>query len=104
MYRVLIAIASLGVLLGSPVAAFAQCPTTGLILTHGQSRLVTGDCTVNGNVSLSGTSLLLVSDSRFVLRGDLNVGGNGVVIVYRSDFIIDNEVSNQFGIELSGAA
>jgi hypothetical protein len=104
MNRVLIAVAGLYLLLGSPAAAFAQCPTNGVNLTHGQSLLVTADCSVTGNVTLSGTSLLLVSDSRFVLRGDLNVGGNGVVIVYRSDFIVDNEVSNQFGIKLSGAA
>lgn len=104
MNRVLSAIGGLFLLFGSPAAAFAQCPTGGVSLSTGQSLIVTGDCAVNGNITLSGTSLLLVSDSRFVLRGDLNVGGNGVVIVYRSDFIVDNEFTNQFGIDLSGAA
>src|SRR5258708_261242 len=79
--------ASLGVLLvlGSSASAFAaaavSCPSSGLDLSDGQSLTVAGDCTVAGDLTLHGTSFLVVTESRFVLRGNLTARDGAILYV-----------------------
>jgi Domain of unknown function DUF11 len=93
--------------LGTPVtspAAASSCPSTGLALSNGEWLIVQGDCTVEGNITLSGASLLIVTDSHFVLTGNLTGSDQAIVYVQRSDFTVNNRFNSEWSINMFGDA
>src|SRR5262245_31560662 len=102
-----LSLAWLGALLfASPALAAdaANCPTNGVTLNDGQSLVVQGDCRVQGDIVLQGTSYLIVTQSQFVLTGNLTVRGSSIAYIERSDFTVNNRFSEEFGVDTSGTA
>ncbi|PYR70443.1 MAG: hypothetical protein DMF87_21165 [Acidobacteria bacterium] len=92
--------------IGFPAASFAadSCPTRGFTLLNGQSLTITGACTVEGDITLQGASLLTIRDARFVLRGNLTAGDSAIVYVQSTEFIVDNSFSTQWSMTTLGTA
>src|SRR5262249_42526132 len=81
---VYLSLAWLGMLLvaaPSLAADAPNCPATGVNLTNGQALVIQGDCRVQGNITLQGTSFLVVTQSTFVLTGNLTVAGGATVYI-----------------------
>ncbi len=55
---------------GSTPLSVDSCPTAGLASTN-QTINLQGDCEINGNVSLSGSSALLMTNGTLTIRGQL---------------------------------
>jgi hypothetical protein len=88
-----------------PPASAAQapnCPVNGLTLLDGQSLQVVGDCIVTGDITLTGSSLLIVSDSKFVVRGNIKGHDRAFFYVQRSEFTVGNRFNSEFSISMFG--
>ena len=82
----------------------ASCPTGGLELLGAQWLVVAGDCTVEGDILLRGSSVLIVTDSTFLVRGNIAGFDQATLHVQRSDFTVDNRFNGEWTIEMSGGS
>jgi hypothetical protein len=104
---VYLSVAWLGVLLFAPPSLAADapnCPSNGITLADGQTLVIQGDCRVQGDITVQGTGALVVTESRFILTGNLTVRGAALAFIDRSEFTVDNRFSQEFSVDTSGMA
>lgn len=106
--RLLIA-AIAAIVVVTPAAAFRQgkrvvtrtaCPTGGLVASSGTTAL-TADCTITGNVTLSGRAALKMTGGTLTIDGNTALSGNSVILVSGGGMAIKATFQNQYTFTLT---
>ncbi len=81
-------------------ASAATCPSSGYTASSGALSL-TSNCTVTGNISLSGTATMTMTGATLTVAGNVTLAGSSALTVTNGELAFPQHSFNQYAINLS---
>jgi hypothetical protein len=87
----------------APDPVLAGCPSSGLTASSGVTN-IQGDCTVVGNINLSGSATLAMTNGTLAVTGNIVLNDNSALSVTSGTLTIPQTNFSQYSIKLYGSA